>query len=992
VWAPDSNHSGSSGVAAFSITAVNPSVVVSGYTGGPYDGSAHTQTVTVSGVGSDGVLYTTSLSGTNAGSYSLPWSFSSNSNYNPVSGTLSFTISKASSSTTVTDAGGPYTGGTYGVTAAAATGAGGLDDTNLGDFTISYYAGTYATVAALTAANPTALVGGAPKAVGSYTALAVWTPDSNHSGSSGVADFGITAVNPSVVVSGYTGGPYDGSAHTQTVTVTGVGSDGVLYTTSLSGTNAGSYSLPWSFSSNSNYNPVSGTLSFTITAVNPTLTTTPNVTSVILASDCQVSTTLQNNCGTNDNFFTLSDASACTPGEYVCQIGNEQILCSYTSGNTCQVLQRGYNGTQPCSHNSGGCVTFTPLPTLTDTATLAGGYYETGTITFTLYNPNDIKVANETVTVSGNGSYTTPTAYSLPTSGTVTGTYQWDASYSGNANNNPVSDNNDTKEQVKVAYSPTLKSFASPTTVTLGSTSGCQFSATLLGNCGSNDNSFNLWNAWGCTPGEYVCQIDNEQILCSYTSGNTCQVLQRGYNGTQPCSHNGGTGVTLTLLPTLTDTATLSGGYDETGKITFTLDNPSDAVVDTETVTVCGNGTYTTSTAYTLPTSGTVAGTYTWHASYAGDADNFSAVDQGGTAEQTVVNKATPTVVAYDAGGVYTGNPFTATATVTGMVSDGTLASSTQDSGTLTFSYYAGSCVSGSPLGVVPTNTGTYTVVAHYASDNANYNSAGSAPVTFTIYQASLPVIVASDLVVAGNSPPALTGTVNGVAFTGSTTYKTAQGDTVTVTLSTSVTAKSSVGVFPIVAVVTGAANANYVQPTAASMYVVTVGRDSGTGAQNVTFWDNQGNAKTITAADLTSLDQLNLMNNNDGSNFNPTTAAQLQSWFQTSSSSIAEALSVQLAVMDLNVLSGDVSAASVVYAGNLLQFIGSSYSVTGLDGGGFITVGNLMTLANNALAQYMTTVSYTTAVANYLNALEAALQAVNNNTDFVQQAVPAGS
>jgi hypothetical protein len=181
------------------------------------------------------------------------------------------------------------------------------------------------------------------------------------------------------------------------------------------------------------------------------------------------------------------------------------------------------------------------------------------------------------------------------------------------------------------------------------------------------------------------------------------------------------------------------------------------------------------------------------------------------------------------------------------------------------------------------------------------------------------------------------------------------------------------------------------VQPTAASMYVVTIGQDS-TGAHNVTFWDNQGHAKVITAADLSALDQLNLMNNNDGSNVDPTTAGQLQSWFQSSSSSIAESLSVQLAVMALNVASGDASAASVVFVGNLLQFVGTIYSVTGLDGGGFITVGNLMTLANNALAQYTTATSFSSAVANYLNALEAALQAANNNTSFVQQAVPAGS
>ena len=46
----------------------------------------------------------------------------------------------------------------------------------------------------------------------------------------------------------------------------------------------------------------------------------------------------------------------------------------------------------------------------------------------------------ETVAVSGNGTYTTPTGFTLPTTGTVTGTYQWDATYSGDGNNNTASD------------------------------------------------------------------------------------------------------------------------------------------------------------------------------------------------------------------------------------------------------------------------------------------------------------------------------------------------------------------------------------------------------------------------------------------------------------------------------------------------------------------------------------------------------------------------
>ena len=76
------------------------------------------------------------------------------------------------------------------------------------------------------------------------------------------------------------------------------------------------------------------------------------------------------------------------------------------------------------------------------------------------------------MTVAGDGTYTTPTGYMLPTTGTVTGTYQWNASYtSGDGNNNDASDNNATDEQVPVSpASPAITTTPSPTTVTLGTT------------------------------------------------------------------------------------------------------------------------------------------------------------------------------------------------------------------------------------------------------------------------------------------------------------------------------------------------------------------------------------------------------------------------------------------------------------------------------------------------------------------------------------------
>src|SRR5262249_22680915 len=103
--------------------------------------------------------------------------------------------------------------------------------------------------------------------------------------------------------------------------------------------------------------------------------------------------------------------------------------------------------------------------------------------------------------------------------------------------------------------------------------------------------------------------------------------------------------VTLGTTPvTLKDTAVPGDGFRPTGTIPFPLGGPGRGTVDTETVTVNGNGTYTTPNGFMLPTTGMVAGTYTWTAHYSGDANNNAANDQGGIAEQTVVSPASPTL------------------------------------------------------------------------------------------------------------------------------------------------------------------------------------------------------------------------------------------------------------------------------------------------------------------------------------------------------------
>ena len=86
------------------------------------------------------------------------------------------------------------------------------------------------------------------------------------------------------------------------------------------------------------------------------------------------------------------------------------------------------------------------------------------------------------------------------------------------------------------------------------------------------------------------------------------------------------------------------------------------------------------------------------------------------------VTQATPAIVVVDQGGTYTGNPFPANATVTG-VGGATV------SGTVTYTYF-GPTVLGN---TAPTNVGNYSVVATFTSSDPNYNGVQSQPVAFSI-------------------------------------------------------------------------------------------------------------------------------------------------------------------------------------------------------------------------------------------------------------------
>lgn len=107
---------------------------------------------------------------------------------------------------------------------------------------------------------------------------------------------------------------------------------------------------------------------------------------------------------------------------------------------------------------------------ITDTAHLSGTFSATGTISFTLYGPDDATcttgaISTTSVAVAGNADYT-----SAAFTTTQAGTYRWIASYSGDANNGAVSGAcNDSSESVVVAGPPpTVQPQVEPAVTILG--------------------------------------------------------------------------------------------------------------------------------------------------------------------------------------------------------------------------------------------------------------------------------------------------------------------------------------------------------------------------------------------------------------------------------------------------------------------------------------------------------------------------------------------
>jgi len=168
--------------------------------------------------------------------------------------------------------------------------------------------------------------------------------------------------------------------------------------------------------------------------------------------------------------------------------------------------------------------------------------------------------------------------------------------------------------------------------------------------------------------------------------------------------------------------ATLAGGSDPTGAITFTVFGPQSSPptscasggTTVGTGSAYGDGTYQSSASFTPPSPGD----YWWYASYAGDAGDEPSTSTcgAGMAETTVASKATPTLSVSGPLSGTTGSPISAS-----QVS-ATLAGGSGPTGTITFTVYGpqssppSSCApGGTTVGAASVNgNGTYPLSASF--------------------------------------------------------------------------------------------------------------------------------------------------------------------------------------------------------------------------------------------------------------------------------------
>ena len=306
------------------------------------------------------------------------------------------------------------------------------------------------------------------------------------------------------------------------------------------------------------------------------------------------------------------------------------------------------------------------------TATVSGpGVTPTGTVAWTVTDPNGAGVACPPSTLDGSGEGT------CTVTDAIAGTYSAIAGYTNGDANYNGSSGQDTTASVGVATSGTAVTDTSSGVRTGGSFS---FTATVSG-AGTTPTGIVTWTVNG-PDGALTCPAstldENGQGTCDITDAVAGSYSATAdYSGDANYETSTGPDTTASVAKgisatTVTDnlsgvqtggsftfTAAVSGaGVTPTGTITWTVTDPNGSAVNCATSTLDGNG------QGTCTITDAIAGSYSATASYGGDSNYDTSPGHDTTAS---VDKAGSTTAVSDtSAGVVTGGTFSFSASVSG--------------------------------------------------------------------------------------------------------------------------------------------------------------------------------------------------------------------------------------------------------------------------------------------------------------------------------------
>jgi hypothetical protein len=408
----DANHDGSTGNGSFTITKAASTTTVNCPASETYTGSAiEPCTASYSGAGGlSGSLTPSYANNTDAGTASATATYGGDANHEGSSGNGSFTITQASSTTTVTCTGSPvYTGSPITPCSVTVTGAN-LSLTPAPVYSNNVNAGTNTASASYTFAG-----------------------DANHTGSSDSKNFSIAKANATVSVSGYTG-VYDGISHRASGTATGVNGEDLstLLNLGASFTNVPGGTAHWTFNAgntNGNYNSTAGDVSITITKATPSITWN-NPADIVYGT--ALSSTQLNATASVAGSFNYTPASGT-----VLNVGSGQsLLANLTPTDTTNYNATSKNvqinvlkATPSFSNLSSPAIAYgTPSTNLSGKITF-GSLIPTGSVAITLNG------VTQNAAIQSGGNFSS----SFATGSLAAGSYNITYSYAGDSNFNSAS-------------------------------------------------------------------------------------------------------------------------------------------------------------------------------------------------------------------------------------------------------------------------------------------------------------------------------------------------------------------------------------------------------------------------------------------------------------------------------------------------------------------------------------------------------------------------